>query len=506
MIPVTTFADKTVAVFGLGSSGIATARALIAGGATVAAWDDGEAGRAAAEKAGIPLVDLDTADWTKFAALVLAPGVPLTHPEPHWTVHKAIAAKIEIIGDIELFCRERNAHCPDATFIAITGTNGKSTTTSLIAHILRSAGKDAQMGGNIGVPILALEPPAKDRIYVIEMSSFQIDLTPSLNPTVGVLLNITPDHIDRHGTVENYAAIKERLVSSSRVAFVGADDAWCREIAQRRASKHSPTIVFAVDSPIDAGWSVDSNQIVAVSRNEQKPFGDLTGVPTLRGRHNAQNALAAIAAIWEIRGIPGLLDRDRVDAAIKTYPGLAHRMEEIGRIGNVLFINDSKATNADSTEKALLSFPKSVHWILGGKPKDGGIEPLRPYFPGIAKAYLIGAASDEFAKTLEGHVPYERCGTLDVAVAKAARDAAIPSPRPLRGEGEGEGRVLAQSSIAAAPHPNPLPIEGDGERERIVLLSPACASYDQFKSFEHRGDAFRALVNALPGFTPRAKA
>ncbi len=522
MIPVTTFAGKTVAVFGLGGSGIATAHALVAGGATVAAWDDGEPGRAAAEKADIPLVDLNTADWSKFAALVLAPGVPLTHPEPHWTVHKAIAAQIEIIGDIELFCRERNSQCPDAPFIAITGTNGKSTTTSLIAHILRQAGRDAQMGGNIGVPILALEPPKKDRIYVIEMSSFQIDLTPSLNPTVGVLLNITPDHIDRHGTVENYAAIKERLVMAARSAVIGVEDGLttsgnaCDEVfhvldntpdrlalAFSRKRAQATGIAYFQAPFLTRAFPSGANGCF------EETLVDLSSAQTLRGAHNAENAAAAFLTC-ELVGIP----HDEIGAAIKTYPGLAHRLEEIGRVGEVAFINDSKATNADSTQKALLSFPDGVYWILGGKPKEGGIEPLVPLFPAVMKAYLIGAATDEFAKTLEGLVPYERCVTLDVAVAAAARDAAVPSPRPLRGEGEGEGRVrnegdgqlLAQSSLAAAPHPNPLPIEGDGERERIVLLSPACASYDQFRSFEHRGDTFRALVTALPGFTPRGKA
>ena len=236
MIPATTFAGKTVAVFGLGGSGLATAQALIAGGATVAAWDDGEAGRMAAADRGIPIVDLSAANWSQFSSLVLAPGVPLTHPEPHWVVLKARDAGIEIIGDIEIFARERVAHCPDAPFIAITGTNGKSTTTALVSHILREAGHDVQMGGNIGRAILTLEPPVgasgpgperqnKDiRFHVIEMSSFQIDLTPTLKPTVGVLLNITPDHIDRHGTVEHYADVKERLISGAEVAVVGVED------------------------------------------------------------------------------------------------------------------------------------------------------------------------------------------------------------------------------------------------------------------------------------------
>jgi UDP-N-acetylmuramoylalanine--D-glutamate ligase len=482
MIPVTTFANKTVAVFGLGASGNATALALMAGGAAVAAWDDGAAGRAGAEKAGIPLVDLSTADWSQFAALILAPGVALTHPEPHWTVQKAKAAGIEVIGDIELFCRERNAHAPDAPFIAITGTNGKSTTTALIAHILREAGKDVQMGGNIGVPILALEPPAgalglapepqdqKLRFHVIEMSSFQIDLTPNVNPTVGVLLNITPDHLDRHGTMENYANLKYRLTILSDVKVWGMP-------AFKTLLELQPMDGLSLElKAIYADWGVERISYVGNSRdtvilirgsilqktNSTHVLCDLDGVTTLRGAHNSENAAAAFAAL------DGILDDATIARHIRTYPGLPHRMEEIGRVGSTLFINDSKATNADSTEKALLSFPRDVFWIVGGKAKEGGIEPLRRYFPGIVRAYLIGASSDAFAQTLDGDAAIIPCGTLEVAVARASADAA--------------------ASGLAAP---------------VVLLSPACASYDQFRSFEHRGDTFRDLVKALPGFKPR---
>ena len=219
MIPVSTFAGRRVALFGLGGSGLATARALIAGGAEVAAWDDGEASRA---KADVALTDLAEADWSHFDALILAPGVPLTHPKPHWTVERAHAAGVEVIGDIELFARERAARAPDAPLIAITGTNGKSTTTAVIAHILRAAGRDVQLGGNIGVPVLDLEPPAQGRVHVLECSTFQIDLAPSLRSSVGLLINLTPDHLDRHGAMENYAAIKERLVAASDTALVGA--------------------------------------------------------------------------------------------------------------------------------------------------------------------------------------------------------------------------------------------------------------------------------------------
>jgi UDP-N-acetylmuramoylalanine--D-glutamate ligase len=470
MIRATTFAGKSVAVFGLGGSGTIAVQSLLSGGATVAAWDDSEPGRAAAAKAGLPLVDLTTADWLQFATLVLAPGVPLTHPEPHWTVVKAKAAGVEIIGDIEVFARERAAHTPDAPFIAITGTNGKSTTTALVAHILRHAGYDVQMGGNIGVAVLQLEPPAARRFHVIEMSSFQIDLTPTLRPTVGVLLNVTPDHLDRHGTIENYAAVKEHLIAGATVATVGVDDPYCVEILKRRVAGGGAAVAFSAKHKLAPGYSLLDTEIVCADRERLAiKLGNLAGISTLRGGHNAQNALAAVSAVREALAVLGLPANLDWQGALSSFGGLAHRMEEIGNLGPVLFINDSKATNADSTEKALLAFPRDCFWIAGGKPKDGGIEALAPYFPGVTKAYLIGGSSDEFAATLNGKVLFEKCGTLDKAVALATRDAtASVSPQP------------------------------------VVLLSPACASYDQYKNFEVRGEAFRALVSALPNINMRS--
>src|SRR5215210_3166167 len=248
MTPVTSFADKTVALFGLGGSGLATALALRAGGAGVMACDDDPARMATAAQKGIETGDLRTADWSRFAALILSPGVPLTHPEPHWSAQLAKDAGVEVIGDIELFCREREKIAPDAPFVAITGTNGKSTTTALIAHILREAGRDVQMGGNIGTAILSLEPPAEDRVHVVECSSFQIDLAPSLAPTVGVLLNVSPDHLDRHGTMENYAAIKERLVVNAGTAVVGVDDPRSEAIAKRREERSGHLIRISTSS------------------------------------------------------------------------------------------------------------------------------------------------------------------------------------------------------------------------------------------------------------------
>ncbi len=486
MIRCTTFAGREVAVFGLGLSGTPTVASLLAGGAIVSAWDDSEKSRAAVVAAGVPVVDLRTANWSRFAALVLAPGVPLTHPEPHWTVKLAQAAGIEIIGDIELFTRERQALSPDAPFIGITGTNGKSTTTALVAHLLQALGLDVQMGGNIGVPILALEPSAADRFHVIELSSFQIDLTPTLQPTVGVLLNVTPDHIDRHGTLEQYAAIKERLIAGASAMVVGIDDAITRDVAERMAASGRlyPFTVGRGAAIVPRLYAIGTTLFVHEMHGthaSSTEIANLDAAPNLRGRHNVQNALAALTAIRALQ--------DRLDAtgstikvwrpvelavALATFPGLVHRMEDVGSVGTVLFINDSKATNADSTDKALAAYGRDIFWILGGKAKVGGIADLERHFGGIAKSYLIGAATDDFAATLDSKVAFERSGTIDVAVANAARDAA----------------AFASANPGSSP---------------IILLSPACASYDQFRSFEHRGDVFRDLVSKLPGHIPRAR-
>lgn len=481
MIRATTFTGRHVAVFGLGISGLPTVASLRAGGARVSAWDDNEKSRAAAVAAGVPVVDLQAADWSQFSSLILAPGVPLTHPIPHWTVAKARAAGVEIIGDIEIFARERAASAPMAPFIAITGTNGKSTTTALIAHLLRHLGCDVQMGGNIGTAALALEPPGGGRFHILELSSFQIDLTPTLLPTVGVLLNVTPDHIDRHGTVEAYAAVKERLIAGAEAKVVGIDDAITRDAAERMGSSRALYPFTTGKGAAIVPWLYAIGTTLFVHEHHgthasSTEIATLEQAATLRGRHNVQNALAALTAI---RALQDRLDASgsaitvwrpgELAAGLLTFPGLPHRMEDVGSVGRIRYVNDSKATNADSTDKALAAFGRDIYWILGGKPKDGGIEELRGHFPGIARAYLIGAASDQFAATLDGHVPYERSATLDAALIAATRDA-----------GAHEGGIP------------------------VVLLSPACASYDQFRSFEHRGDEFRALVSKLPGYRPKA--
>jgi UDP-N-acetylmuramoylalanine--D-glutamate ligase len=398
-------------------------------------------------------------------ALVLSPGVPLTHPKPHWTVEKAHAAGIEVIGDIELFCRQRAAHAPLAPFVAITGTNGKSTTTALIAHLLKVAGRVVALGGNIGTAILDLAPPSPDRVHVIECSSYQIDLAPSLTPTIGVMLNLTPDHLDRHGDMAHYAAVKERLVAGSDTAIIGVDDAWCEAMADRREASGKTLVRVSVDHTLETGINRRGTELYWTCLGEERSVADLAGIATLRGVHNAQNAAAAIAAVSAL----GVSD-DHIRQGLASFPGLAHRLEMVGRIGHALIINDTKATNADATGKALASFPDGVFWIAGGRPKEGGIAPLAPFFERIEKAYLIGEAAEAFAATLEGQVPYVISGTLDKALAMAASDA--------------------QNSMAKEP---------------VVLLSPACASFDQFKNFEIRGENFRSLASNMSGFVPFAK-
>ena len=474
MIRITTFAGKKVAVFGLGGSGLLSARALVAGGADVIAFDDAPLKLEQAQAAGIKTQNLSDLDWTDVAALVLTPGVPLTHPTPHWTVQLAHRAGVEIIGDIELFCRERAAareisgvECP---LVAITGTNGKSTTTALVTHLINSAGGDAQMGGNIGVPVLALEPFEPGRSYVLEVSSYQIDLAPSLRATVGILLNVSEDHLDRHGSMENYAALKTLLVAQVEkggTAVVGVDDKYTRSAAHRLERAGRTVVRVSVTGTLREGYYAEGNRIVRSKAGKAYPAAQLAGIGSLRGAHNAQNAACAVAACVALG-----MDLPAIQKGLVGFPGLAHRMQPIGvkktASGSILYVNDSKATNADSAAKALASF-QDIYWIAGGKPKTGGIESLAEYWPRIRKAYLIGEAASEFAETLEGKVPYEIDGLLSSAVDAATRDA-----------------------------------EAAGQKEPVVLLSPACASFDQYLNFEVRGKAFTDLVLALPGVVSQA--
>lgn len=467
MIEITTFAGRTVAVFGLARSGLAAAAALIEGGATVWAWDDGEAGRAAAEKAGLTLVDLSTADWSQIAALVLAPGVPLTHPEPHWTVKRAQASGVEIIGDMELFFRERAATGSKAKVIAITGTNGKSTTTALVAHILRTAGRATELGGNIGEAILGLAPLDDERVYVIEFSSYQIDLTPSIHPNAASLLNISPDHLDRHGSIENYAGVKARIFSrltSADTAVVGVDDLFSATIA-----KHIPrgpgVVHVSVEGELENGIIGRDGKLFVMSNGTALECADLSDTLALRGKHNWQNAATA----YILASAVGVAPED-ITRGLATFPGLAHRLEFVGHLprpdGRILFVNDSKGTNAEAAARALAAYD-DIFWIAGGRAKEGGITELAPHFSRVRQAFLVGESADDFATTLDGQVPSVNSQTIPQAVVQATT-AAVQS----------------------------------GLKTPVVLLSPAAASFDQFPNFEIRGDAFREKLADLPGFVP----
>jgi UDP-N-acetylmuramoylalanine--D-glutamate ligase len=459
MFPAATFKGKRVAVFGLARSGTACIEALVLGGAEVHAWDDSGPAVEKAKAAGLPISNLHALDFTRIDALVLSPGVPLTHPEPHWTVLKARHAGIEIIGDTEIFAREAKA--AGAEIVAITGTNGKSTTTALTGHVLREAGLDVDVGGNIGTAVFLLRPPAKGRIYVLELSSFQIDLMPSLKPKVGILTNLSPDHLDRHGSMENYAAVKARMFAKQAkgdTALCGVDDGWSASIADKArktgADVRKVSVVEGLPDGITAFDGILRDRHKALTIAEI----DLRHMPALKGRHNWQNACMAYGAAAAFG-----VDVARIKTAMKSFPGLAHRMQQVGVADGIAFVNDSKATNADAAEKALSSF-ENIYWIAGGIAKAGGIEPLKPLFPHVARIYLIGQAAEQFADTIGEAMPIENSGTLDKAVAAALRDA-----------------------------------KADGRPGAVVLLSPACASFDQYPNFEVRGDAFVKAVATLPG-------
>ncbi|MGE0259118.1 MAG: UDP-N-acetylmuramoyl-L-alanine--D-glutamate ligase [Alphaproteobacteria bacterium] len=457
MIVVEGFSGKRVMVLGLARSGREAARALREGGAEVLAWDDGAKARetAAAET---KLVDPASVDWGGVAALVVSPGVPLTFPEPHPAVLRARAAGAEIVGDIELLGRAR----PEARYVGITGTNGKSTTTALIGHILAEAGKRVEVGGNLGPPALSLAPLGADGTYVLEASSFQLDLIETLAFDVAVLLNITPDHLDRHGDMQGYIAAKTRIFArqgAGATAVVGIDDALCRDICgELRRRGAARVIPISVTQTAPGGVYAEGGWLIDATGERPERVLDLAEAERLPGSHNAQNAAAAFAATRALG-----VGREVAAAAIRSFPGLAHRQELVGTIGGIRYINDSKATNADATEKALACYD-AIYWIIGGLPKAGGIASLTPYFGRVRRAYLIGAATEEFAATLGDTVPFTRCGELAAALAAAHADA-----------------------------------QRDRVTGAVVLLSPACASYDQFPNFEVRGDRFRELVAELSG-------
>lgn len=453
MIVIPNITGKTFGVVGLGKSGRATVASLLSSGATVVAWDDGENSRNAAQKEfpSIAISSVEHWDYAHMASLVMSPGIMLNHP----AVAAAEKQGIEVIGDIELLYRAR----PDARYVCITGTNGKSTTTTLIAHVLNVCGKRVEVGGNLGMPALALAPLGADGIYVLELSSYQLDLVRTTRFQTTLLLNISPDHLDHHGSMENYIAAKKHMfdrMQKSDVAIVGVDDATSESIARELiAGKRQCVIPISAQKPIQNGVFV-THGVLHNRFGLRDMAGDIRAVKSLQGEHNWQNAAAAYGACL----VNGCAHDDMI-AAMQTYGGLAHRMQWLGEIAGVQYVNDSKATNADAAEKALKTYD-NIYWIIGGVAKAGGIEPLAKYFPKVRHAYVMGEAADDFVKTLKGKALITQCGTLEKAFAAASADAAR-----------------------------------DGVKGAAVVLSPACASFDQFANFEVRGAAFVKLFEAL---------
>jgi UDP-N-acetylmuramoylalanine--D-glutamate ligase len=456
MIPLGMLPDRPYAVLGLGRSGRAAAKALLESKRTVWAWDDSPIARAAAASEGLPIVDLNTRELGDLAALVLSPGIPHTHPEPHPTVARVRAAGIDVIGDIELLFRAQ----PQATYVGITGTNGKSTTTALVSHILAAAGAEIRFGGNLGPPVLGFEPAGPKSIYVLELSSYQLELTRNLALNVAMLLNISPDHLGRHGGMDGYIAAKRRIFARARsgaTAVIGVDDPHCRNVCTSLDQQQSHRIlVVSGQRRVGGGVYAQGGLLWDAIDSAPKPVLRLSEARALPGEHNGQNAAAAYAAVRSL-GIDGGMAAE----AILDFPGLAHRQERVAEVAGIIYVNDSKATNGDAAARALSSY-ENIYWIAGGRPKEDGLGAVEPWLGRVRHAFLIGEAEGAFARALEGKVPLSRCGTLDRAFA------------------------AARSKAAADQLDRP-----------VVLLSPACASFDQFPNFEARGEAFRTMVEAI---------
>ncbi len=456
MIDVVAYSDQTVAVLGLGRSGLAAARALVRGGSDVWAWDDDDVARTAAQGAGLTLVDLEGCNWNQVAALVLSPGIPHTHPTPHPVAERARAVGCPIIGDIELLYRTQ----PGAAYIGITGTNGKSTTTALLGHVMEACGREVQVGGNLGTPVVNMQPLGEGGTYVLEMSSYQLELTDQAVFDVAALINITPDHLDRHGGMDGYVAAKRRIFQGQKAghtAVIGIDEARSRAVYEELKGHSAARIVpvSAVGEAAGGVYVVDgilhddlSDQAVQVL--------EMAAAETLPGVHNHHNAAIAYACARSAG-----LDPREIAKAMLRFPGLPHRQERVAELHGILFVNDSKATNAEAAARALDSYD-AIYWIAGGLSKEGGLKGIEPHLGHVRHAFLIGEAEGEFLEHLRNKVPTELCGNLETAVARAYLTA-------------------IQEHLPGA----------------VVLLSPAAASFDQFKNFEMRGEVFRILVEGL---------
>ncbi len=464
MIPVAGYAGRKVAVLGLGRSGLAAARALAAGGAEVLAWDDAAEARAAAEAAGLPPTDLSRPGVLEAAAcLVVSPGIPHLYPAPHPLIARALAAGVPVDNDIGLFFRslatpEWERFDTPPRVIAVTGSNGKSTTAALIHHIFREAGRPAQLAGNIGRGVLDLDPPGAGEAVVLELSSYQTELARALTPDVAVFTNLSPDHLDRHGGLGGYFAAKARLfvLGAPDRAVVGVDEPEGRYLATAIGVAPEDDRVIRISSGQKLegfGWAVFARRgfLAEWRRGRQVAAVDLRGIPGLPGAHNHQNACAAWAAARALGVAPRA-----IEAAFRSFTGLPHRSQRVGERDGVVFVNESKATNVDAAAQALKAFPR-IRWIAGGLGKEGGIAALAPHLGNVVKAYLIGHSARAFALQL-GTVPHEICGTMAAAVARAAAEA---------------------------------------EPGDTVLLAPAAASFDQYADFEARGEDFAACVRAV---------
>lgn len=466
MIPVRGYDGYRVAVLGLGRSGLTAAAALRAGGAIPVCWDDHHEPRQRAEEAGFIVQDLgkDRA-WEDVVALILSPGIPHLFPSPHLAVRKAWEHGAVVDNDIGLFFRSFATENWDEfdvipRVVCITGSNGKSTTTALIAHVLEQAGKSVQMGGNIGRGVLDLDPARDGEIVVLELSSYQTELARALAPDIAVLLNLSPDHLDRHGGLGGYFAAKRRLFVEGGPdrSIIGVDEVEGQFLASQireEAGTGDPVIRISSGQKLQTGWSVFARKgfLAEWRKGRQVASVDLRGMRGLPGAHNHQNACAAFAVCRSIGLAPKLIEK-----GLRSYGGLPHRCQIIGEKDGVLFVNDSKATNADAAEKALLAF-RNIRWIVGGQAKPGGISSLAAQFGRVKKAYLIGESAPEFAREL-GEVDHVIAETLENAVTLAAAEA---------------------------------------DPADVVLLAPACASFDQFTNFEARGEAFEKLVDVVTG-------
>ncbi len=463
MIPLAFLEGHKVAVLGLGRTGLASAKALMAAGAEVLAWDDGEGTRREAATADIPLGDPTRIDWGEISLMVLSPGIPYQHPQPHPVVATVKGGGGQVVSDIELLARAD----PKAKVLGITGTNGKSTTTALVGHILHEAGRVIAVGGNIGTPALALEWLDDDGFYVLELSSYQLETTFSLSCDVAMLLNISPDHLDRHGGWDGYVAAKRRIFDQQArgtAAVIGIDDPTCHNIFLDLSGEDGRRIIPVSGAcKAEGGVYATDGRLIDDLDGQAEPVLDLSETPHLPGSHNAQNAAAAYAACRVVG-----LTREVITEGLRSFSGLTHRQELVTLIEGIAYVNDSKATNPDAAARALACYER-IFWIAGGRAKEEGLAELEPYLSRIVEAFLIGEAGESFARALRGKVAVRQCGTLDKAVSEASVTALQDARR-----------------------------RGD-DTPGVVLFSPACASFDQFADFEARGDAFRHLVLNLEG-------